>query len=222
MTDDWPQDTPSPPPPLRTVPSKATPEVADLIWEDEPAQSQSWWLARARSGDVQLFIAPDPLTASLLCLGRTTAKPDQYNVLVVISETQCADRATALAAAKHSIAVKIAHPAAEVGRPIMSWRIHRAMKLALNQAPLAAAALLLGAVLGLAVALFAVSTAMVGWPMLVAGIMIGAASGPLLKFLIDRRFKSQLGPWGRFWVATLSAAAGALASAGGLLTLFWG
>ncbi len=219
MTDDLLQDTPPAP---RAVPSKAIPDVADLIWEDEPAGSQSWWLSRARSADIQLFIALDPLTASLLCLGHTNAKPNQYDVLVVTSENQHADRTAALAAAKHHIAVKIANPLAEVGRPILAWRVHRAIKLALNQAPLAASAFLLGAVLGLAVALFAVSTALVGWPMLVAGIVIGAASGPLLKLLIDRRFKSLLGPWGRFWIATLSAAAGALASAGGLLTLFWG
>jgi hypothetical protein len=221
LTDDPAQPPLAPPPPPVSVPSKAIPDVADLIWEDEPSESQAWWLARTRSKDLQIFIVADPLTASLLCLGRTAAKPNAYDVLVVISEPQYADRAAAMRAAKYAVAMKISHPHADVGRSVMAWRLSRALKFTLNQAPLAAVALLLGALLGLAVALFAISTSMVGWPMLAAGIIIGAASGPLLKFLVDRRFKSLLGPWGRFWVATLAAALGAFATAGGLLTLFW-
>jgi hypothetical protein len=196
--------------------ASAQPAAADLIWEDEPPESRSWWLSRTHFGDVQVFIAPDPLTRSLLCLRRAGGKADAYDVMVVVDQG-----AEALATLKQAVAVKLTDPAAEVGRRIWSWRLHRAAKLALNQTPLAAAAVLVGALLGLAVALFAVSTSMVGWPMLAAGILIGAASGPLLKFLVDRRFKSLLGPWGRFWVATLAAAFGAFATAGGLLTLFW-
>lgn len=212
---------PSRPEPPTPAPVSALPAIADLIWEDEPAGSGAWWLSRARSGDLQVFIAADALTASLLALARRGARAGDYDVLVVVAEAAHADRPAALAAVKRALAEKLAHPLAEVGRPVVAWRLERAARLALNQAPLALAALLLGALLGLAVALFAVSTALVGWPMLAAGIVIGAASGPLLKFLVDRRFKSQLGPWGRFWVATISAAAGALLTAGGVLTLFW-
>gem|GEM_PF-3430305 len=221
MTDPDAQAPLAPPPPPTSVPSKAVPDLPDLIWEDEPAGSQAWWLSRARSADHQVFIATDPLTGSLLCLGHGAAKSADYDVMVVLREADFTDRAAGLAAMKHAAAVKLSNPVAEAGRSVAAWRLHRAAKLALNQAPLAAAALLIGALLGLAVALFAISTAMVGWPMLAAGILIGAASGPLLKFLVDRRFKSLLGPWGRFWIATLSAAIGAFTTAGGLLTLFW-
>lgn len=211
----------APPPPATNVPSKAIPELKDLIWEDEPAGSQVWWLTRSRSGDLQVFIAPDPVTGSLLGLSHTSARPKSYDVVIVLAEKPFASRAESLNATKHALAVKISDPLAEVGRSLTWWRFSRAVKFALNQLPLAAVAMLLGALLGLAVALFAISTSLVGWPMLVAGIVIGAASGPLLKFLVERRFKSLLGPWGRFWVATLSAALGAFATAGGLLTLFW-
>ncbi len=192
---------------------------ADLIWEDELAESQSWWLSRARAGDLQLFIAVDPMTSSLLCLARNSIKPDRYDVLVVVR--QRFDMTATLGAAKEAVAIKVANPLAEVGWPIMGWRAVRAGHVVLNQGPLILVSLLLGALLGLAVALYAVSTQLVGWPMLGAGIVIGAASGPPLKFLVDRRFKSVLGPWGRFWVATVSAAIGAVFTAGGLLTLFW-
>jgi hypothetical protein len=210
-----------PPPETPVVPSRAVPEVADLIWEDEPSGSSAWWLSRSRAGDLQIFIAADQLTSSLLCLGRSSVRSDDYDVLLVIAERNYATLTDAVTAAKQKIAAKVADPLSDMGRTVLSWRIERGWRLALNQMPLAVAALALGALLGLAVALFAVSTELVGWPMLVTGIVIGAASGPLLKFLIDKRFKSQLGPWGRFWVATFSAAVGALAAAGGLLTLFW-
>lgn len=210
-----------PTPPEPNIPSKANPDVADLIWEDEPSQSQAWWRTRARAGDLQLFIVADHLTSSLLCLARSGIRPDDYDVLVVIAEKNYADSAQAIAAAKHAVARKVINPLVDVGRTVLSWRVDRAWRIVLNQLPLGIAALSLGAVLGLAVALFAVSTELVGWPMLAAGIAIGAASGPLLKLLVDKRFKSILGPWGRFWVATLSAAIGALVTAGGLLSLFW-
>lgn len=203
------------------VPSRLKPEIADLIWEDEPTGSGAWWVSRTHSGDLQLFIAPDPLTSSLLCLARSGARPDNYEILVVIGESASGGRDEAMAAAKQAMAAKIANPLADLGRGVVAWRLGRLGLLTLNQLPLALTAFALGAFLGLAVGLFAVSTSLVGWPMLLVGILIGAASGPLLKLLIDRKFKSLLGPWGRFWVATLSAAAGALITAGGLLTLFW-
>jgi hypothetical protein len=211
----------TPPPRPASVPSQVSPNITDLIWEDEPHESQAWWLTRTRCGDLQVFIVSDQLTTSLLCLSRSGARPNAYDVLAVIPELLYPNRLAAVVAAKHGVAIKMSNPQAEIGRPISAWRFTRGLKMALNQAPLAATAFLLGALLGLAVALFAISTSMIGWPMLAVGIIIGAASGPLLKLLVDRRFKSLLGPWGRFWVATLSAALGAFAAAGGLLTLFW-
>ncbi len=208
--------TDAPPPGAAGI---SAPHKADLIWEDELSDSQAWWLSRARSGDLQLFIAVDPMTSSLLCLARNSIRPDNYDVLVVVR--QHGDMSTTLRAAKEAVAIKVATPLADVGWPIMAWRVVRAGHIVLNQGPLIFVSLLLGALLGLAVALFAVSTQLVGWPMLAAGIAIGAASGPPLKFLVDRRFKSVLGPWGRFWVAVASAALGAVFTAGGLLTLFW-
>lgn len=203
------------------APASLAAQPLPLIWEDEPAGSNAWWLSRAQAGGLQLFIATDPLTASLLCLGRSSVRPDHYDVLAIVVERATDGRAASLEEAKQAAARKASDPMADVGRSVLTWRIDRAFRLALNQVPLALAALAVGALLGLAVGLFAVSTALVGWPMLAAGIFIGAASGPLLKLLIDRRLRSVLGPWGRFWVATLSAFTGALITAGGLLGLFW-
>lgn len=221
MTTDPPPTALAPPPEEVSIPSKAIPDIADLIWEDGPSEANTWWLSRTRTGGLQLFVAADSLTSCLLCLARSGSRPNDYDILVVISEREHSDRTASLAAAKHAVAVKIANPLTDLGRSSFGWRLERFARIALNQLPLALAAISLGALLGLAVALFAVSTQLVGWPMLVAGILIGAASGPLLKFLIDRRFKSLLGPWGRFWVATLGASLGALVAAGGLLSLYW-
>lgn len=221
MTDDAPSGAAGVPAPSHPAPQPFQLHKADLIWEDELAGTHAWWLSRARAGDLQIFIAVDPMTSSLLCLARSSVRPDNYDVLAVVRRQAHPDMAATLMAAKDAVAIKVAHPLAEVGWPVMAWRLSRAGHIALNQGPLILVSLLLGALLGLAVALFAVSTQLVGWPMLAAGIAIGAASGPPLKFLVDRRFKSVLGPWGRFWVATLSAAVGAVMTAGGLLTLFW-
>ena len=197
------------------------PPIADLIWEDEPEESQAWWLSRTRAGDLQLFLAKDALTNSLLCLARSGVRPDDYDVLIVIPQQPHHSTASLMGDAKSAAAMKISNPLADVGQPVMGWRLWRLVRLALNQAPLIAVAFFLGGLMGMAVGLFAISTQLVGWPMLVAGILIGAASGPPLKFLVDHRMKSMLGPWGRFWVATISAAMGAVFTAGGLLTLFW-
>jgi hypothetical protein len=199
----------------------AAPPPADLIWEDEPEGSQNWWLSRTRAGDLQLFLATDSITKSLLCLARNSARPDDYAVLVVVPERPHHTRQSLMFEAKTAAVQKIANPRADVGQPVMGWRLWRLTRVALNQVPLILVAVALGGLLGMAVGLFATSTQLVGWPMLVAGIVIGAASGPPLKFLVDHRFKSVLGPWGRFWVATVSAALGAVFTAGGLLTLFW-
>jgi hypothetical protein len=211
----------TPPPPPVHVPSKVVPDLVDLIWEDEPVGSQAWWLSRSRSGDLQLFLVADPLTSSLLCLTRSGARPNDYDMLLVMPDVDVIHQSNPVDLAKIAVAQKIAHPGQLIGRGVIRWRLQRVAKLALNQLPLAIISFAAGAALGLAVALFAVSTAMVGWPMLVIGIVLGAASGPLLKFIIDRRFKSLLGPWGRFWVATGAAAAGAVIAAGGMLALFW-
>jgi hypothetical protein len=211
----------TPPPPPVHIPSKAIPDLADLIWEDEPVGSQSWWLSRSRSGDLQLFLVADPLTSSLLCLTRSGARPNDYDMLLVMPDVDTLHQGNPVDLAKTAIARKIARPEQSIGRSVLVWRLQRIAKLAMNQLPLAVTSFATGAALGLAVALFAVSTAMVGWPMLAIGIVLGAASGPVLKFIIDRRIKSLLGPWGRFWVATSAAAAGAVIAAGGLLALFW-
>jgi hypothetical protein len=208
------------PPPLARVDAVVDPR-ADLIWEDESPGSTAWWLTRAHVGDLQVFIAADALTKSLLCIGRAATVRGSYSVLAVIVETDFADRTSGIAAAKEAAARRIADPLSAVGRSVALWRVGRAFRLVLNQAPLALAAFLLGGLLGLVVGLFSVSTALVGWPMLVAGLVIGAASGPLIKFLIEKRFSSVLGPWGRLAVATLSAAAGTLLTAGGLFSLYW-
>ncbi|MDX2142367.1 MAG: hypothetical protein SFV19_03335 [Rhodospirillaceae bacterium] len=208
------------PPPLPRV-DAAVDLRADLIWEDELPGSSAWWLTRAHLGDLQVFIAADALTKSLLCIGRAGAVRSAYSVLAVVAEADFIDRPNGLAAAKDAAARRVADPLSHVGRSVAVWRVGRVLRLVLNQAPLALTAFLLGGLLGLAVGLFAVSTALVGWPMLAAGLVIGAASGPLIKFLIEKRFSSVLGPWGRFAVATLSAAAGALVTAGGLFSLYW-
>ena len=59
--------------------------------------------------------------------------------------------------------------------------------------------------------------------MMIAGIAIGAGSGPVLKFLVDSRPKhAAAGPWTRFIVITLAAASGAALTASGVFTQFWG
>lgn len=196
-------------------------EAVDLIWEDEPPGSPNWWLSRTRSGELQIFIAPDQLTSSLLCLTRSSVRPGAYDVLIVMPDIDAVSQGNPLDLAKMATARKLARPDLLIGRSLTRWRIHRGVRIALNQLPLAAVAFLLGAVLGLAVGLFAVSTSLVGWPMVAIGILLGAISGPILKWLIDRRFNSLLGPWGRFWLATGAAALGAMVGVGGLLGLFW-
>jgi len=85
---------------------------------------------------------------------------------------------------------------------------------------------LIGGLLGFAVAMFAVSSGLVGWPMVLAGVFIGASAGTFLKFVADRKPSEGASPalagsWGRFAVVTIAAMIGAGIGSGGVLMLFW-
>ncbi len=200
---------------------------AFLIWEDEGPGSGHWWLTRAHemnaAGRRDFLIAEDDLTESVICITRPPGGR-RYAVIAVMWMDDFASRADAVAAAKTAAAqwLDVPHdPAAR--QTVQRWRLVRLWRIIWRHLPLAFAGFGLGAVLGLAVALFAVSSGLVGWPMFAAGLLIGAGSGLALKFLVDRRSRAAeiSGPWARFFVLTAAAAAGAALAAGGIFILFW-
>jgi hypothetical protein len=214
------------------APEPHTPPAADgdeppiLIWEDESPGSPHWWLARAHHGPRQFYIAYDELTAHLVSVERLATGAGFAAIAVAAAGSgQGGDVAEALQAAKRATADAVAGASsgarATERAALRAWRLRRALALMRRQAPLAATAFLVGALLALAVALFAVSTDLVGWPMLAVGIAIGAGSGLVLRWLSMRRLAPDLGPWSRLALAMCAAGAGAAAAAGGFLALFW-
>ena len=183
-----------------------------LIWEDDTSATPAWWSSRAGYGDRQFFIARDPVTADLLGIIRTPSAP--YTVIAV---NRCVDGA--VTALKLRVA-ELAGTELVPGPDVRGWRARRAIKRAVGFVPLALLATLTGAMIGAAVALFAISTGLLGWPMAVVGVVFGAGTGLVLKALVERRRGPDDGAWPRFLAATVFAALGAAVAAGGLLVLF--
>lgn len=202
-------------------------ETHALDWEDSDPASGRWWISRAR--DVtegaarDFFVAEDDMTDALLGLLRIPPQ-SHYTVLAAAFLDRFESRAAAAAAVKEGIANALAHgdKARSVARDLRTWRFIRVATIARKNLPFVLLGLAAGALLGLAVALFTVWTGFVGWPIVAAGIALGAATGFLMKLAVEAyRAKAVAGPWGRFAIIMLSAIAGAGLTAGGALVLFW-
>lgn len=200
---------------------------AFLIWEDEDANSEHWWLSRAResgaAGRRDFFIAEDDVTNVLVCV-LLPHGARRYHVLSIVSLDEHVNVGEAMAVAKNAAIEWLNAPHEPVMRQIVQrWRLRRALTMIWRNVPLALAGFAVGGILGLLVAIFAVTSNLIGWPMLAVGIVLGAAAGPLLKFLVDRRSAAATvsGPWKRFTMVTIAAILGAATFAGAVFTLFW-
>lgn len=202
-------------------PMSATSDDATLHWEDEEPGSPQWWISRAHEPVHEkrdFFIAEDNMAGYLLGVVRRPPA-SRYKVVAAIPIVNAAARPAAIAGVKTAVARwLISGPRENIWR----WRIARWSKLIWAHFPIAAAGFGVGAALGFLVAFIAASSGLIGWPMMIAGVVISAGSGPVLKFLVDKRPKHTVsGPWVRFIVVTLAAAAGAALTAGGAFTQFW-
>jgi len=200
---------------------------AFLIWEDEDANSDRWWLSRARESAAadrrDFFIAEDDVTNVLVCV-LLPHGARRYHVLSIVPLDEYVNVNEAIAVAKQAVVTWQNAPHEPIMRQMVQrWRLRRGLTLMWRSVPLIAAGFAVGGVLGLLVAVFAVTSNLIGWPMLVAGIVLGAAAGPLLKFLVDRRSAAATvsGPWKRFTMVTIAAILGAATFAGAVFTLFW-
>jgi hypothetical protein len=205
-----------------------------LIWEDtDPAAvsgADRWWLAHSHdegeSGIRDFFIAEDDVSGFLVGIVRSRAS-GAYRVIAATLLSDAAYKADAVTTIKDQIAGWLFAPreVATLGF-VRRWRRRRFWVITRSNLPLAAGAFIVGGLLGLVITLFAISSGLAGWPMLVAGFLVGASAGPLLKFIADRKPKSGTsvalaGSWGRFAVVTIAAIAGAGLAAGSVLTMFW-
>lgn len=201
----------------------------DLRWEDAEPGAGRWWLSRAKDTSTgaarDVFIAEDDMTDSVIGLLRHPPQ-SHYTVLAAAFLDRFDSRAAAAAALKGDVAAALSGAstpdAGRVRRALRAWRVIRALTIGRKNLPFLILGLCAGALLGLAVALFAMSTGFVGWPMVAAGIVLGAATGPLLRMIVEHyRAKAVAGPWGRFALIMLGAIVGAGLTAGGALLLFW-
>jgi hypothetical protein len=196
-----------------------------LIWEEAEPDGERWWLARAHdedNGDIRdFFIAEDDISGYLLGVVRPR-RSGRFKVAAAVLLSDTISRNDAVATIKEQMTTWLVEPhAAATRRVVQQWRRRRSWNIAWGNFPLASTAYLIGALLGLIVALFAVSSGLVGWPMFVAGLLIGAGAGSVLKYIADRRPPALPGSWGRFVLVIVAAILGAATTAGGVLTLFW-
>lgn len=200
-----------------------------LQWEDAPSGAGRWWLARARTvhdGIVRdVFIAQDDMTDSIVGLLRFPPQA-RYAVLAAVFLETFESRAAACDALKSDLAAVVlrtnAPETVRVRKDLLRWRLIRVATMGRRNLPFLLLGLVAGVLLGLAVSAFAVSTGFVGWPMVAVGVVLGAATGPLLKLLVDHfRLGAAAGPWGRFAIIMLGAAIGASATAATALFHFW-
>ena len=193
-----------------------------MIWEDEGPESHQWWVSRAHEPDGQcreVYIAEDSLTGHLIGVARRP-RTSRYSVFAAVLSKDASRNVDAIHDVKAFASEWLTSGSQ---KNVWHWRISRWSKLLSAHFPIAFAGFGVGGVLGLLVAFFGVSSGLVGWPMLAAGLLIGAGAGPVLKFLVDRRpHKTVTGPWVRFTVITLAAVMGAATMAGGFFALFWG
>jgi hypothetical protein len=163
------------------------------------------------------------MTDTLIGLLRVPPESN-YTVLAAAFLDRFESRSAAAAALKGDVSSALGRGdrADEVRRSLRSWRFVRAATIARKNLPFLLIGLGAGAVLGLAVALFAVWTGLVGWPIVAAGIALGAAAGYFLKMAVEvTRAKAVAGPWGRFAIIMLGATVGAGLTVAGALMLFW-
>jgi hypothetical protein len=146
----------------------------------------------------------------------------KFNVIAATPLSEAVHIGDAVGFIKEQVAAWLAAPRdAAVRGQVRRWRRHRSWVIARDNLPLALSGLLVGALLGIVVALFSVSSGLVGWPMLITGVLIGAGAGWLLKRLADLRPHALPGSWGRFVLVTAAAITGTALSAGSIFTLFW-
>ena len=209
-----------------------------LIWEEaepDPASgAEHWWLARAYdtspAGPRDFYIAEDDISGYVVGIVRPRTDEtaaSEFRVIAAILRSEALHLADAVALLKEQISGWLIAPReAVVRRGVGRWRRRRRWVIARTNFPLAAGAFFIGAFLGFAVAMFAVSSGLVGYPMLVAGLSIGALAGWCLKLIADHKPHAETSPalvgsWGRFAVVTLAALLGAGLASGSILTLFW-
>jgi hypothetical protein len=200
-----------------------------LFWEDEAAGSGRWWIARAREivpdGRIDYFIAEDDLTATLVAVA-LVPRARNYRVIAVAPFGDvglvAALQSLKVAASESRGAVAESKAGGNKVSPILHWRLARAACLVRRDLPLAVAGVGGGAALGFAIAFVAASSRFSGWPLMSAGLVVGALAGPAFKFLVDRNVGEDYPrPWARFAVVTFAAIAGAIAAAGVTLTMQW-
>ena len=202
-----------------------------LTWEDADPHSdgERWWLAYAHdegeAGVRDFFVAEDDISGYLVGIVRLRAN-GLYRVVAAALLSDAVHRADAVVTIKDQIAGWLVSPRETTTLGfVRRWRRRRFWVIVRANVPLAIGAGLVGGVLGVIVALFALSSGLVGWPMLVAGLLIGAGAGTVLKFIADRKpapgaSAVLAGSWARFAVVTIAAVAGAGLAAGSVLTLF--
>ncbi|MBD25868.1 MAG: hypothetical protein CMG46_12850 [Candidatus Marinimicrobia bacterium] len=195
-------------------------EKVVLSWEDKDPSSHQWWLARAQEPAGRkrdFFIAEDKIAGYLIGLVRYPPAVN-YKVIAATPLTTSPVSSSGTAEVKAAVAGWIASGQRE---NIWLWRIARLSKMIWNQLPIIAAGFFLGTLIGFLVSFVAESSGLMGWPMMVVGGLIGAGSGPVLKFILDCCPESKVnGPWTRLIVITLSAIFGSVIAAGILFNLF--
>lgn len=198
-----------------------------LSWEDADAAAGRWWISRAREigedGARDFFIAEDDMTDALIGLMRVPPQ-SHYTVLAAVFLDRFESRTAAAAALKADVETAVAGGARAkaVYGALRRWRIIRVATIARKNLPFLLLGAGAGALLGLAVALFAVWTELVGWPFVAAGIVLGAGAGYFLKMMVEAyRAKAVAGPWGRFAIIMLGVILGAGITAAGALMRFW-
>lgn len=197
-------------------------ELADssayLIWED--ADDRSWWLARSHDENAVYVIALDAITGHVLSLRQSSTETD-FKVIAAVSQSGQEDLSGGISEGKRNAVKWLGDPSEPTLRAgVRRWRATRWSKIAIREVPLTITALLIGAVLAFIVAAFFVATNIAGWPMIAVGTLFGTLAGWLLKWLVDRKMKSFLGPLGRFFTVAGSAALGALLTTSVFFVLF--
>jgi len=207
-------------------------EANALAWEDADPTAGRWWISRARDTRTgaprDVFIAEDDMTDALIGLLRIPPESN-YTVIAATFLDRFESRAAAAAVLKGDVLSALpgigdgrSGRSAEVRRSLRRWRTVRLGTIARKNLPFLLLGAAAGALLGLAVALFATWTGLVGWPIVAAGIALGAAAGYFLKAAVEvTRATAAAGPWGRFATIMLGASLGAGVTVAGALTAFW-
>ena len=170
-----------------------------------------------------LFIAENDMTDALVCLLRVPSQ-SHYTVVAAVFLDRFESRGAAADALKEDVPHVLwpTPESAAVQSALWRWRLIRFAAIARGNLSFLMIGLSAGVLLGIAVALFSVWTEFVGWPIVAAGIVIGAAVGFLLKMAVEAyRAKAVAGPWGRFALIMLGAIIGARTAGGGGLLFFW-